>query len=346
MSGKAPTLEEMKKHLKSIDMLCKVEQRGDGNAISFTGYPCPSCKKTNGNSKAYPYSYTLHCFNKDCDASGGLLFHKWAPELADLIPSYTTQESLQKFNIFPPDQHVTIEETRQRIREELLTPDNTLMLMTPGVGKSTVVRCEIPVHFKEKTVIYSTYNRKLKKEAFDHMKSIASDMNLVLLDSKEEVCLKKDQLISITKKGYSPSDMLCSRCELKIDCQYYNQRKEFEPGVYFVTHHMLKYIEEKIPNPDLLILDEDILRGFLHKETFSDAEFKRLLSLEDLGDKDIIESICEIAFKLSIEPEEDSEKVYGRIIEFESHTDPDKTSIMKLLCEKYQCGQEEILSRC
>ncbi|MFC1554520.1 DNA polymerase [candidate division KSB1 bacterium] len=337
-----PTLQEMKEQLDRIRIPCKVEYRGMTKAISFTGYPCPSCKKTNANSRAYPPLYFLHCFNNECAAADGLSITEWAPELNIQLPSTGRQTSLRKFNIFYPRQYESIINVRLKIKQELLSPDNTLMLMTPGVGKSQTVREELVQNYIGKTVLYSTYNKKLQNEAFEDMLKLGPCMNVVKLEAKEEVCEKKEELFKISNAGYRPSELLCTKCEFIKNCQYFEQRKELGQGIYFVTHHMLKYIERKISNPDLLVLDEDILRGFLQKETCEFDEFKLLTNLQKVCDTDIIDSILNISNKLSIDFVKEQNSLYGKIIEIENNHGFSEQTFLELLSEQRKCNLEDI----
>jgi hypothetical protein len=55
------SLEAMREMLLEKKIPCKIEKRGKSMAISFNGLPCPVCKKTSSNARAYPPHYYLRC---------------------------------------------------------------------------------------------------------------------------------------------------------------------------------------------------------------------------------------------------------------------------------------------
>ena len=108
-----------------------------------------------------------------------------------------------------PVEFLTIEEAQKIIARELESQDNSLILVTAGVGKTHVTLEYLVNNLGDRTVIYSCFNRDLKKEAYEKAKSFNPDAtNLFLLQAKEECCLNKPRLMEVTDAGFSPGILL------------------------------------------------------------------------------------------------------------------------------------------
>ncbi len=65
-------LSAMQDMIAERGIISKVEKRGEAQAISFRGRPCPVCGNPTANARAYPPGYQLKCFNVNCEAHNGM----------------------------------------------------------------------------------------------------------------------------------------------------------------------------------------------------------------------------------------------------------------------------------
>ena len=177
------------------------------------------------------------------------------------------------FDLSVPDKYVSLDDARNLIVQELNNRDDSLFVLTPGVGKTHAALQAISKIGKDRIVIYGAFNRDLQNEAYAKICELAGHSDgFYLLQPREQTCLRSSELKDITSKGFSPSEILCTGCEYRNTvCEYYGQRREFGPGVYFVTLHMLRYLQDQIPTPDLIILDENLKAGLLLEDTLHGA---------------------------------------------------------------------------
>ena len=259
-------------------IVSKIEKRGEVQAISFRGLPCPVCGNPTANARAFPPSYQLRCFNVNCEAHNGIPLHRWGG-IKNTIGWY--KSSKNGFDLSVPDQYVSLDDARSLIVHELEPPDNALIVITPGVGKTHAALEAISKIGKDRIVIYGAFNRALQHEAYDKICELAGHSDgFHLLQPRDQTCLRPSELNDITGKGFSPSEILCARCEHRnTDCKYYRQRREFGPGVYFVTLHMLQYLQDQVPMPDLIILDENLKAGLLLEESCTELQIKSVLKV-------------------------------------------------------------------
>jgi DNA polymerase I-like protein with 3'-5' exonuclease and polymerase domains len=271
-------LDVMQEMLAKKGIPSKIEKRGRNLAISFSGLPCPACKKISANARAYPPDYTLRCFNINCAANKGISLIKWAG--IKNKGAVKTKNSKGAFDLQPPTEFQDLKSARDIICEELETTDDTLIISTPGVGKTRQTLNQLANYPKDKLVIYSAYNKDLQREAYEKVMTLSDEHDKFhLIQPRDEICIKKDELKQITSKGYSPAQILCPRCECRLHCDYYRQRENMEAGVFFVTHHMLQYLERRVPNPDLIILDENLKGGFLLEDSCTELQMRTLATV-------------------------------------------------------------------
>ncbi len=276
-------LEVMQEMLEGKGMLSRVEQRGRSQAISFKGLPCPLCGKIDSNARAYPPAYALRCFNSNCPANKGIPLRSWA---GFKLKATHNLDKRGSFDLAPPNTFVSIEQAREIISKELNTPDDALIVLTPGVGKTHKSLQTIAAIGTDKVIIYGAFNKDLQREAYEKICALSGQSDrFILILPREETCLKRRELVEITAKGFSPAELLCATCEHRqSECQYYAQRKEFGPGIYFVTLHMLQYLQDRIPKPHLIILDENLKAGFMLEESCSESQIRSLLKVLKGGD--------------------------------------------------------------
>lgn len=272
------SLEAVIEYLKGIGIQARIEARSKSKAISFTKLPCPACGKTSVKAYAFPPAYALKCFNAQCKAyylGEGVPFSEWAG-----IPAGVAGMAVFGTNPTPSatlPQTLSITDARKLIEQELATSDDVLLNITPGVGKTYTAVEYLAKNYIDKTVIYSTYNKATQREAYDRCKGAASDPNKVhLILSRNELCTRASDLKRATDAGFSPSLTVCSDCVSRPTCQYFAQRISGQAGIYFVTHHSLRYIRDTIPSPSLIILDENLLMGFKQQDECGEADMKTI----------------------------------------------------------------------
>ena len=221
-SGKSKllSLEEMQSKLKENSILCEIRMRGN-RAISFQDLPCPVCGKTSANARAYPPYYNLYCFNSNCSANEGLPLIEWCPEIAKKHEPLHRNFNIKDLNLKAPDRFDVLSEAQTKIKEAINNNGNCLVLATPGVGKSFTALETISRKKNDNVIIYSCLNKKLRDEAYEKMIEISdSDDNIRKLEAREDLCMKKDEHKEITEKGFSPSTVLCSKCEYRNNWHY------------------------------------------------------------------------------------------------------------------------------
>ncbi len=337
------SLEAMHEILTGRGFRCRIEKRGKNYAISFQGFPCPMCKKPKANARAYPPSYTLKCFNPYCAAHDGVALKVWAGFRA---PGQRSADKKGK-SLLPtlPKKYTTLEDARDMIRRELDNPDNVLVLVTPGVGKSHVTQEYLARHMTGKTVLYSCFNRDLQREAYDRIKSFSdSPDNVHLLQSREDLCYRKQDLNDVTRRGFSPAEILCTRCAHRKSCSYYEQREETKPGIYVVTHHMLRYLEPRFPAPHLIVLDENLIDGFRLEDSCSEQQMRTLALGLKPHEFNLVSEILHLAQSLAVQAAQTKTPM---ILNARKLTGSDimEDSVVGLLARQKGIPDEEIIER-
>ena len=333
------TMQEM---LAEKGIVSKVEKRGDAQAISFRGLPCPVCGKPSANARAYPPSYRLKCFNVNCEACGGMPLHRWAG-IQNSGGWY--KSSRNGFDLSVPDQFISINDARSLIVHELESPDNSLIVITPGVGKTYTTLEAITKVGKDRIVIYAAFNRALQQEAYAKFCEMAGHSDgFYLLQPRDQTCLRLSELRDITSKGFSPSEILCARCEHRgTICEYYSQRREFGPGVYFVTLHMLQYLKDQIPTPDLIILDENLKAGLLLEDSCTELQIKSVLKVVDELESMMIKHLLNIVQQISTQMVDTGGHpmiINGRKLTESSNQE---TTIIELLAKRMNTTDEDVI---
>jgi len=339
-------LETMHKILIEQNIHCVISKRGHTKAISFEGLRCPACKSTTGNAVAYPPFYNLKCFNTDCAAyrdkdNKGLPLHKWTN--IKRTQDHQTQKPSSPI-IQLPSQFETIEDARKIIYAELQSKDNSIIVITPGVGKSYAGLEYLANDMVGKKVIYSCFNKDLQKEAYQQIRILCPDHDrFSLIESRETLCPKKDELKEITAKGYSPAEILCGGCEYrKTTCKYYDQFENMNHDVYFTTHHMLQYFKERIKDPDLIIMDENLKSGLLLEDNCSERQMWTLAIVLNNLDFLLIKTLFDLGHKIGVQIFK--ENAYPMIINGRklAGTDQTEDSLIELLAKYYERDEQQI----
>jgi len=339
-------LSIMKDMLDEKGIMCMVEDRGKTTAISFKGYPCPMCGKMTVNARAYPPSYKLRCFNIHCEAYSGMPLHRWSGIKRN---GHQSGHSKNGFNLTVPTKYESIEDARNLIAQELDILDNSLFVVTPGVGKTHSALLEVSKMGDHRTVIYAAFNKALQTEAYEKICELSGhDDGFFLLQSRDETCQRPTELKDITSKGFSPSEIICGTCEHRsAGCQYYNQRREFGPGVYFVTLHMLQYLQDQIPTPDLIILDENLKAGLLLEDTCTEIQIQSVLKVIGGRDQRLIMELLTIIHRISINFVTSDDASPSMIINGRKLADSNlqETTIIELLAKGMSTTEEDVISR-
>ena len=336
-------LTVMQEMISEKGLVSKIEKRGEAQAISFRGLPCPICGNPTANAWACPPGYQLRCFNVHCEANGGLPLHRWAG-IKNSGGWY--KSSKNGFDLSVPDQYISLEDARDLISQEFNTRDDALIVVTPGVGKTHVSLETISQIGNDRIVIYGAFNRDLQNEAYSKICELAGHNDgFYLLQPREQTCLRPDELKDITDRGFSPSEILCTRCEHReTTCEYYSQRRDFGPGVYFVTLHMLQYLQGQIPTPDLIILDENLKAGLLLEDTCTELQIKSVLKTVPNTDAAMIKHLLNIIQQISTNLV--GTGGHPMIINGRRLTDADnqETTIIELLAKRMNRIDEDVMA--
>ncbi|BBO76179.1 hypothetical protein DSCW_35960 [Desulfosarcina widdelii] len=335
-------LTAMQEMIGEKGLVSKIEKRGDAQAISFRGLQCPVCGKTTVNAWACPPNYQLRCFNIHCDAHNGMPLHRWA---GIKNPGGLYRSSKNGFDLSVPDQHISLEDARDLIVQELSTRDDALIVVTPGAGKTHVSLEAISQIGNDHIVIYGAFNRDLQNEAYSKICELAGHSDgFYFFQPREQTCLRPAELKNITDRGFSPSEILCSRCEYRDTvCEYYSQRRDFGPGVYFVTLHMLQYLQDRIPTPDLIILDENVKAGLMLEDSCSELQMKSVLMVVNGTDAVIVRHLLNIVQQISTKLVDTGG--HPMIINGRKMTDANnqETTIIELLAKRMNMTDEDMI---
>jgi hypothetical protein len=112
-------LTAMQEMIGEKGIVSKIEKRGDAQAISFRGLPCPVCGNPTANARACPPGYQLKCFNVHCEAHGGMPLHRWAG-IKNSGGWY--KSSKNGFDLSVPENYISLDDARSLIVHELETP--------------------------------------------------------------------------------------------------------------------------------------------------------------------------------------------------------------------------------
>ena len=334
-------LTTMQELLSEKGIVSNIEYRGQAQAISFRGLACPVCGKSTANARAYPPGYQLRCFNVNCEAHNGMPLHRWAG-IKNIRTGFSSAQN--GFDLSLPTDYVSLEDAREMIVQELKCRDNALIVMTPGVGKTYVALDAISKFDGDGIIIYAAFNRALQQEAYEKICQLAGNSDgFYLLQPREQTCLRPAELKDIASKGFSPAEILCTGCEHRdANCEYYNQRREFGPGVYFVTLHMLQYLQDRIPTPDLIVLDENLKAGLMLEDICSDLQMKSLLKVTDGTDAAIIKQLLNIIQQIStqlVDTGSHAMIINSRELTTENHQE---TTLIELLAKRMNQTEEDV----
>jgi hypothetical protein len=159
----------------------------------------------------------------------------------------------------------------------------------------------------------------------------------------EELCPKKNELKEITKKGFSPAEILCSKCDHRNStCTYYRQFDNMNHDVFFTTHHMLQYSETRIKDPDLIIMDENLKSGLLLEDTCTEQQMRTLRTVLTDLDYLLITSLFDLGHKIGDQIYK--ENAYPMIINGRklAGTDQTEDSLTEFLAKYSDCDEQQI----
>ena len=334
------TMQEM---LGEKGIVSKIEKRGEVQAISFRGLPCPVCGKSTANARAYPPAYQLRCFNVNCQAHSGMPLHLWSGIKSTVAGFFSAQNG---FDLSVPTQFVNLSEARDLIAQELNNGDDALIVVTPGVGKTHAALDAISKIGNDRIVVYGAFNRALQKEAYDKICELScNNAGFYLLQPREQSCLRLSELKEITCQGFSPSEIICAGCVHRDTiCPYYNQRRDFGPGVYFATLHMLQYLQDQIPHPDLLILDENLKAGLMLEDCCSELQMKSVLKVVNGPDAVLIRTLLNIIQQIStqlVDTGSHAMIINGRKLTYANILE---TTLIELLAKRTNQTEEDVIA--
>ena len=229
---------------------------------------CPLCNR--------PGSFVtgkgrLKCWHTSCTAGArdaenkiiGLPAREWNPELSLMINDSEDTEVLTPETL----EYTTIEIAREGINRTILSSQDYLINVMPGVGKTTTTLKAIAPFCNNYSNLYITTNKRLNGE----IASICAEIDLEyrLLNGRcKENCEKYKVCRDVGEQGYSVKFTICLYCERykEKNCIYFEQFKSAgEAGLWITTHAQAKYLDFEDFDFKLMIIDEDPLNAFFKK---------------------------------------------------------------------------------
>jgi len=156
------------------------------------------------------------------------------------------------------------------------------------------------------------------------------------LKALDELCTRPE-LKQVVNQGFSPTEILCRSCGSQKTCLYHKQREIDGPAVFFVTHHMCRYIEPHFPNPDLIILDENLTGGFKLEDQCDEAELGTLLRIEP--DSLLIKKVLDLTRALWAQTCKESLILNGRKL---TPANSDEDTILSILATQNNTSEYDI----
>jgi len=347
----AYSLDVMLRMLKGQGIPAVKAKRGEVEAISFHGLRCPACHDPKTNAVAYPPSYTLKCFNTDCHAhwdKGGLPLSKWSG-IGSNQNLDTESDNTAPIIKLPTEFH-NVEEARKRITNALETEEDSLIIATPGTGKTHTTIEDVANKMTGKRVIFSSFNKDLQRESYGKTLQLTPKEDhgrFCRIESMETACKQPEKLKSITSVGFSPAEIICRSCEYRKndECSYYNQFEDMDHDVFFTTHHMLQYSQKRIKEVDLIIMDENLKSGLFLEDNCDDRDMRNLSSILDGLNRKLIDKILELGFGIARELKINKERpviINGRKI---ASSDQHEETIIEILSKIMDISESDLKER-
>jgi hypothetical protein len=234
---------------------------------------CPYC---HGHGKAYvTRTGKLRCFRTSCSACEGLPPEEWTKDFGLELEFVSERTETEDFREAQRGL-LEAEAANARLRMELsrihhLEPGKALLVMaTPGLGKTSCALWQVERFAGN--VIVATDTKERAKDLFEQY--AGHDARLIV-GRGEDNCEKEEKIKIIGQKGYAPGMVFCPRCPFfpknaktsgRAPCGYYDQFGVNRPRVTFCTYEQALYLHEAgALEADLILLDEDPTRAFIHK---------------------------------------------------------------------------------
>jgi len=347
------SLEVVQEKLQAKNILCDIEDRGGRKSLSFIGFPCPSCGKTTASAwAAYPH-YRLKCFNVNCEAhsdKGGIPLKQWAGFSSRIKQITSVNPQRDELSLRPPTTFEPVGEVRNKIEGVLGDGSNSLILVTAGVGKTHAALKYLAENMIDYgTVLYSCPTKALRDEAHKKVKTFTDNHeNIHILESLGDLCRKPAEVEKVIARGFSPKEILCGECRYSLEgnCIYHNQRQAPDPGIYFMTHKMLQYLKGLFPEPDmvdLIVLDENLVDGFLEDEECTEDQMRTLASVLDSLEFSLIDQILQTGHGLVLQVIKEQEP-YPVILNGKRLT-PYEDTLAGILAVKNETTEHEIIGK-
>jgi hypothetical protein len=188
---------------------------------------CPVCGRSNGRPWI-TQSGRLKCHHRNtCDAGAtdeqgrviGLPVTQWLP--GNISDEFETVETVAN-----DTEKVSLETARNTLREAFKSKADTYITLSPGAGKTHTMLIEILKDESGKIGI-ATPEHKLNAELYElaQSKTKHPERIHILQGRNESNCNQIEKVQTVSKAGYSPGILVCSRCTFKRDksCQYLKQ---------------------------------------------------------------------------------------------------------------------------
>ncbi len=222
-------------------------------------HQCPQCGQ---KSKAYvSKSGYVKCFRGSCVLSEGMRFsevfadfeYEYKPEYAE-NGTDTPKMALSQAR----------ETNVQVVRSGLESGTDTLLISTPGTGKTYAAISEVLKIAENRIVAIAAPTLNLCREIYHQALSMSpGNVNIKLLEGRNrQNCIKPDLCESVANRGFSPGLTLCVSCSEKETCLYFKQFEGITDGLCICTHHLSVWGKIK---PEVFIIDENPLNALLNE---------------------------------------------------------------------------------
>jgi hypothetical protein len=273
----------------------------DGDNAIYKLDTCPECGEGEGN----PWVTTngrLKCFRNSCPAGiKGLSARQWVEGYSPIEDEDPDYENKPGFTLAQAR-----EKTGEAIVNALETGKDIVIGATMGVGKTHIAIEKSLLKATEKRILYTVPTKELAEDLFVKFNKKVKDANREIAirhieGRNEDNCQKISDISEVAQKGYTPAYIVCMGCNFSKNCPY---RAQFQgipkTGIIITTHSTANYHKEKI-DPDIWILDENMLAHFFNIYRSSQKDMDKLREIEDDEVKPFFEALQETAEKVAPE---------------------------------------------
>ncbi len=199
---------------------------------------------TSGNS------YTWEGWERDCPGDHRRLAGKYKPGLLPGIePTYPARDLLTL--------EEAQEELTQIIGEFAAQPEDTLIRVTAGAGKSYLAASVIGLVLDGRVLHIFVPDHQLAEETLERWSKHGS---AVVVEGRDKAGCGHDEAVKdAVAAGVSVKAVCCTACPDRQGCAYLAQFQQEAQIWIFPKAYLTLELDDNIPKPDLIMVDEDCL---------------------------------------------------------------------------------------